>query len=84
MEQMGTGETSVAALERQMAAVETQQTAQTATVLTQQLHLEELEDQSRRNNLRLRGLPEATGTEDLAATALAIFRNIVEKHSHPP
>lgn len=33
-----------------------------------QLHQEEMEDRSRCNNLRLRGLPEATGSEDLAAT----------------
>lgn len=36
----------------------------------------ELEDWSRRNNLRLRGLPEATGVEDLADSTLDIFRDI--------
>lgn len=44
--------------------------------MDQQLCQEDMEDRSRRNNLRLRGLPEATGTEDLSATALAIFRSI--------
>ncbi|KAM5171847.1 olfactory receptor 1E16-like [Mantella aurantiaca] len=34
------------------------------------------EDRNRRNNLRLRGIPEATGAENLEATILAIF-NIV-------
>lgn len=35
-----------------------------------------MEDRSRRNNLRLRGLPEATGLEDLADMAVAIFRSL--------
>lgn len=39
-----------------------------------QLHLEEMEDRSRRNNLRI---PEATGPEDLAETATAIFRMLM-------
>lgn len=43
-----------------------------ATML--QLHQEEMEDRS--NNLHLRGLPEETGPEDLAATAIAIFRKL--------
>lgn len=38
--------------------------------------MEDIEDRSKRNNLQLRGLPEATGTEDLSKTAAAIFRNI--------
>lgn len=70
---MGTGETNVSALEMRLKQV---QDVQATSILTQQLRLEEMEDRSRRNNLRLRGLPEAMGSEDLAATALAIFRNI--------
>lgn len=42
-----------------------------------QLYLEDLEDRSRRQNLRLRGLPESTGTEDLSATAVAIFHKVL-------
>lgn len=42
-----------------------------------QLHLEELEDHSRRNNLGLQGLPKATGQEDLAETVTAIFHRIL-------
>lgn len=75
-ERMGAGEVTVTALERRLRKVEDAQTSQAVSMLTQQLHLEEIEDCSRRNSLRLRGLPEATGTEDLAATTLAIFRNI--------
>lgn len=52
------------------------QSTQAVSVLAQQLHLEEVEDRSRRNKRRIRDLPEATGTEDLAATAIAIFRDI--------
>lgn len=35
-----------------------------------------MQDRSRRNNLRLRGFPEATGAEDLAATAADIFHKL--------
>lgn len=45
-----------------------------------QLHLEDVEDQSRHNNLRLWGLLETTGAEDLAATAMAIFRIVAGVH----
>lgn len=60
-----------------MSAVEASHTAQAATILTQQLQLEEIEDRSRRNNLHLRGLPEAAGTEDLAASTMAIFKDLM-------
>lgn len=42
------------------------------------MHLEEMEDRSRRNNLRLRGIPEATGPEDLAEWVTAIFLSLLE------
>lgn len=45
-------------------------------LIDQQLHQEDMEDRSRRNNLRLRGPPEVTGAEDLTDTALAIFCSI--------
>lgn len=53
-------------------------------LINQQLHQEDMEDWSRRNNLRLRGIPEVTGAEDFADTALAIFRSIegVELSEH--
>lgn len=57
-----TGETSVTSLEHRMSALENAQATQMATAVDLQLHLEDLEDRSRRNNLRLWGLPEATGT----------------------
>lgn len=75
-ERMGAGEATVTELERRLKTVEDTQATQAVSMLTQQLHFEEIEDRSRRNNLRLRGLPKATGTEDLAATALVIFRDI--------
>lgn len=43
-----------------------------------QLHIEEMEDCSRRNNLRLMGFPEATGQEHLAETVTAIFHRLLE------
>lgn len=73
---MEVGENSLAALERRVIVVEGKQDAQTEALQEQALRLEEMEDRSRRNNLRLRGLPEATGPEDLEDTAVAIFRSL--------
>lgn len=64
-----TRETSLETLQR-MTTLESQQDTHTRAAVTLQLHME---DRSHRNNLRLRGLPEATGPEDLE-TAMAIFR----------
>lgn len=43
-----------------------------------QLHLEELEDRSRRNNLRLRSIPETIGPEGLEATVIALFHKVLK------
>lgn len=80
---MEVGESTVATIERRLSAVEAAQTAQASVILAQQLQLEEVEDRSRQNNLRLRGIPEATGIEDLAESTLAIFRDLMGEH-YPP
>lgn len=56
-ERMGAGEATVTELTQRLKQVEDTQTNQTKVLLTKQLHLEEIEDRSRRNNLRIRGLP---------------------------
>lgn len=76
-------EASVSSLENRVAALERSQSSQVANAIDLQLHLEDLEDHSRHNNLRLQGLPEATGTEDLAATVTVIFHKVMEAR-HPP
>lgn len=46
-------------------------------------HVEDLDNRGRRNNIRVRGLPEATQAEDLPATLEAIFNKILgEPSSH--
>lgn len=42
-----------------------------------QLQLEDLENRSRRSNLRLRGIPEATVSEDLGETVHATLSRVV-------
>lgn len=76
-DRVSTGETSLSALEHRAAALEGSQETQMDTAMALQLHLEDLKDRSRRNNLRLRGLPEATGTENLADTVTAVFHKIL-------
>lgn len=59
--QVETGEASITSLESRVTALEQTQTSQALTAVDLQLHLEDMEDRSRRNNLRMRGLSEATG-----------------------
>lgn len=75
------GENRISTLEERMQAMEQSHQAHSLEAQEMQLHLEEMEDRSRRNNLRLRGIPEATGQEDLAATATAIFQSLLD---NPP
>lgn len=70
------GETSLSTLGHRVTTLEHSQWAHSEALVIQQLHLEDIEDRSHRNNFRLRGLPEATAAEDLADTAIAIFRSI--------
>lgn len=48
-----------------MAQLEQTEDQQAVQALALQLHLKQLEDRSRRNNLRLRGVLEDTGEETL-------------------
>lgn len=43
-----------------------------------QLHAEDLENRSRRQNLRLRGIPEAPGPENLTETVQASLHKVLE------
>lgn len=72
------GEARISTLEERMQALEQSQQTHSLEAQEMQLHLEEMEDRSCRNNLRLRGIPEAMGQEDLAAMAAAIFRDLLD------
>lgn len=65
----------MATLEQWMTSLESFQDSHVDAAVTLQLHMEDMEkDRSRHNHLRLWGLPDATGPEDLAETAAVIFR----------
>lgn len=70
-----TEEATFSTLDCRVSALKTIQNTHTDTAVQLQFHLE---DRSRRNNLRLRGLPETTGAADLADTAIAIFKSITD------
>lgn len=70
------GEVSMSEIDRRVSVLDSQHRVQTEAAIGLQLHMEEMEDRSRRNNLRLRGLPEATGPADLAGTVGDIFRKV--------
>lgn len=71
-ERFSTGETSISFQERCASQLEQAQSTQAAQVTSLQLHMEELEDRSRHNNLRLRGIPEATVLEICRQTSTSI------------
>lgn len=54
-DRMTTGESSVSKIEKRLRTVENHQTSQAATILAQQLQIEEIEDCSRRNNFKAKG-----------------------------
>lgn len=72
--QLTLGETSTTALEKLEAARD----SHAESTVDLQLHLEDSEEKSCRNNLWLRGLPEAIGTTDLRETVLAIFHRVLD------
>lgn len=59
------GEASFSTLEYRVAALAQSRDYHRDTAIALQLHLEDIEDRSRRNNLRLCGIPEGTDTENL-------------------
>lgn len=77
-ERVDTGENSISSLTQWVSALEHSQASQATTPVDLQLRLEDLEDRSRQNNLRLQGLPEAIGAEDLEATVVAIFQKVLD------
>lgn len=77
-DRVANGESSISSLENRVQALEHAQEIHAMESQEMQLHLEEMEDRSRRNILRLRGIPEAIGPEDLAETVTAIFLRLLE------
>lgn len=69
-------ETTTTALKQQVAALERDRYFEADAAVVLQLDLEDLEDRSHWNNLRLRGLPEDTGQENL--TILDILHRVLD------
>ncbi|CAH2220113.1 Hypothetical predicted protein [Pelobates cultripes] len=69
-------ETTAHGCEEQHRATEVAVTRQGNMPLTLRRQVEDLKNRSRRNNIRVRGLPE-TGTEPLQATLIDLFRQLL-------
>lgn len=72
------GETALTTMDKRLAELEAAQRSHMEATIAMQLHMEDLEDRSRRNNVRIKGLPEATGSEDLPETVSAIIAQLLE------
>lgn len=71
-----TEESSLASLENRVAHLEEVQSVHASYASSLQLHLEEFEDRSRRNNLRFRGISEGVGQEALQPVVLSICQQL--------
>lgn len=65
-------------LENWVLALERSRDQHREAAVSLQLYLEDMEDRSRRSNLRLRGIPEDAEAEDLDALVRDMFRTILE------
>lgn len=72
------GEAPFFTLAHRVSALEQSQDTHRDTAITLQLHMEDIEERGCRNNLWLRGIPEATGAENLGEMVAAIFRRVLE------
>lgn len=63
-DRLTSGEAKVSALETRVTQLERAQLLSQDQLAEVQLHMEDLDNQSRRNNLRIQGLLEATGPEN--------------------
>lgn len=71
-------ETLMGALETRVSQLEKAQQRHQDQLAEVQLHAEDLENRSRRQNLRLRGIPKATGPENLTEAVRAIIHIIID------
>lgn len=78
VERVNIGEGNVSSLEQRVKAIEKTQTFQADTAVELQLHMEVLEDRSRHNNLRFRGIPEVMEVEDLQKIVNTICQTALE------
>lgn len=72
------GEVRVTSLGERLEIMEIERGEYAETVAEMQLWIEELEDRSRRCNLRLRGVPEALEQENLQEKVMSIFHKVLE------
>lgn len=78
LEQVAEGEAMRLAVEERLTGVEQEQTCQRERLLDLQLQIEDLEDQSHRQNVQIRGLPEVNGPEDLRTIVTVTFHQVLE------
>lgn len=71
-------EASMGALETRVTLLERSQQRYLEQLAEVQLHAEDLENRSRRQNIRFRGIPEATGPENLIETVRALIHTILD------
>lgn len=77
-DRLSKGESVVTALEHHVAQLEQGHAPHQDSLAEMQLHQEDLENRGCRNNLRLWGLPEAKGPENLQETILAILHRVLD------
>lgn len=72
-------ETAHTSLETRVLALENRQTTLIAFQEALMLAQDDLENRNRRNNIKLRGIPESTSSADLRSTVTGIFNTILDR-----
>lgn len=83
-DKVSSGEKAVAAISCNVANIERDQASSWDMISSMQLRMEDMEDRSRRSNLRLRGLPEPEEREDLHEMVRDIFSNVLDSSISKP
>ncbi|CAH2300793.1 Hypothetical predicted protein [Pelobates cultripes] len=76
-------ETQAQAAQRQASAADTALTRQGNMLLALRRQVEDLDNRSRRSNIRVRGMPEGEETENVAELLTALFRQILGNQAPP-
>lgn len=75
---VASGEVSMTSLETRVSELERARDQHRDTAVSLEMHLEDIEDRSHRNNLRLRGIPEASEAKNVSEAVRVIFWTVLD------
>lgn len=83
-EQMSTNERAGRRRDRAIARIDTIIDSHSLHLITMNRQLEDLDNRGRRNNIRVRGVPESITTEQIRPALTSIFNNLTDRPAESP